>query len=146
MLWVLGEALCRWDVHFRGKLVLVRMGDATAVTYANFGAGGPRQLTQLARRIRGLRPSYVSTVVALYIAGRGYSVADALSRFSIEVAGGGPLSDRDLRSLCGSQAEACSGKMDVDMLASDDGVHAWGSLTRRSKAPSRKGGCGGSRA
>ena len=40
-LWVLGKAPCRREDRVRGKLILVRMGNATAVAYANHGAGRP---------------------------------------------------------------------------------------------------------
>ena len=64
------------------------------------------------------------TVVALHIAGRDNSVADALSRVSIRVRGLGPYPDRELRWKFRCAAQRRRGAIDVDMLASDDGRNA----------------------
>ena len=77
-----------------GKLVLARMDNCAAVAYADYGAGRVSTLTALARKIKGREVAMGCTVAALRIAGRDYSVADALSRFSISVRGLGGVGMR----------------------------------------------------
>ena len=96
-LWVLNKALGPWGQRVRGKLVLVRMDNTAAASYANYGAGRAPTLTSLARKIKGREVALGCTVVALHIAGRDNAVADALSRFSIRARGLDPYPDRDLR-------------------------------------------------
>ena len=73
-----------------GKLVLARMGNSAAVSYANYGAGRALRLAMLARDIKEREVPIERIVAALHISGRGDAVADALSRFSIRVRGLGP--------------------------------------------------------
>ena len=49
-----GEALRQWKRRVRGKLIVARMGGATALEYASYGAVRSPQLTQLARRVEEL--------------------------------------------------------------------------------------------
>ena len=86
-LWVLNRALETWCQQVAQKLVLVRMDNAAAASYANYGAGRVSTLTELARRIKDREVVLGRTVVALHIAGSDNSLADALSRFSIKVRG-----------------------------------------------------------
>ena len=59
-------------------LVLVRMDNSTAVSYANYSAWRSLALTRLARGIKDLENGLLCTVVALHIAARHNTVADAL--------------------------------------------------------------------
>ena len=84
---VLNKVLAAWGQYVAQKLVLVRMDNSAAASYANYGAGRASTLTTLARKIKGREVALGCTVVALHIAGKDNSVADALSRFSIRVRG-----------------------------------------------------------
>ena len=111
--------------HVAQKLVLVRMDNTTAASYANFGAGRVSGLTALARKIKDREVSLGRTVVALHIAGKDNSVADALSRLSIRARGLDPYPERALRWRYRKEVEARCGSVGWDMLASDDGHNAW---------------------
>ena len=107
-LWALEESLqVRGDL-VRGKLVLLRLDNATAVAYANRAAGW---LAALTRR-------------------RDNSVAAALSMFPLRATGGDPCPDRDLRDRFGTHVESQRGDMGVDMMARGDGANAWGPTFR----------------
>ena len=124
-LWVLNKALETWHRQVAQKLILVRMDNSTAVSYANYGAGRVGTLTALARRIKDQEAILGCTVVALHIAGSDNAVADALSRFSIRVRGLDPFPERALRWRFRKEVALRCGRMDVDMMASDDGHNAW---------------------
>ena len=51
-LWVIMGALGHWRLNVKRKLVLARGDNATAVAYADHGAGRSGQLTMLARDIK----------------------------------------------------------------------------------------------
>ena len=129
-LWVLNKVLEAWGGHLAQKLVLVRMDNTTAVSYANYGAGRVSNLTLLARKIKEREVSLGRTIAALHIAGKDNSVADALSRFSIRARGLDPYPERALRWKFRKEVEARCGPVDADMLASDDGHNAWGANFR----------------
>ena len=124
-LWVLSKALETWYRHVAQKLVLARMDNSTAVSYANYGAGRIATLTALARRIKDQEVSLGCTIVALHIAGSDNTVADALSRFSIRVRGLDPFPERALRWRFRKEVALRCGEVDIDMMASDDGHNAW---------------------
>ena len=105
-------------------MALVRMDNAAAASYANYGAGCVPALTLLARRIKGRAVALGCTIAALHIAGRGNAVADALPRFSIRVRGLDPYPERELRWRYRKEVEARCGAADVDMMASDNGRNA----------------------
>ena len=65
-------------------------------------------------------------VVALHIAGRRNSVADALSRFTNRARGLDPRPHRELRPKYRREVTERCGVIDVDMLARDDGSDARG--------------------
>ena len=96
-LWALHRVLETRRALLAGKLVLARTHNCAAVACANFGAGRVSQLTALARKIRKRDVAMGRTVVALHIAGKDNSVADAPSRFSIRVRGLDPYLERELR-------------------------------------------------
>ena len=73
----------RMDKLGSGKSALQRMGNTTALSYANYGAGRVPQLAMLARGIKELEVSLRCAAAALRVAGRANSVADALPRFSV---------------------------------------------------------------
>ena len=73
-----------------GKLVLARMDNGTAASYANYGAGRVAQPTVLARKMKEREVALGCTLAALHISGKDNLVADALSRFSIRARGLGP--------------------------------------------------------
>ena len=100
------------------------MGNATALARANYGAGGPRPLTQLASRIKECELPRNATAAARLTPGRGDPIVDALSRFTTMASGGGPYSGREL----GSRSRHTS--PDVGMLAPDDGSSALGPALR----------------
>ena len=124
-LWVLNRSLETWCQQVAQKLVLVRMDNTTAVSYANYGAGRVSTLTQLARRIKDREVILGCTVAALHIAGSDNSLADALSRFSIKVRGLDPYPERALRWRYRKEVALRCGNVDADMMASDDGHNAW---------------------
>ena len=64
------------------------------------------------------------TAVALHLAGKHNSVADALSRFSIRARGLDSWPERALRWLFRKEVVRVCGLIDVDMPASDDGRNA----------------------
>ena len=78
--WVLGRALAEWSSMLKDKLVLVRMHNATAVAYANYGAWWSLRFTVPARSVEFRELSILRTSVALPIRGVDNGVADALSR------------------------------------------------------------------
>ena len=80
-LWVLESASELRGEYLAGKLVLVRMDDSAAVSYANYGAGKVPRLTRLARSIHELVVPLCCAAVALHIACNRNSIADALPRF-----------------------------------------------------------------
>ena len=129
-LWVLNRALETWGQHVAQKLVLVRMDNSAAASYANYGAGRVSTLTALARKIKGREVVLGCTVVALHIAGSDNSVADALSRFSIRVRGLDPYPERALRWRFRKEVALRCGEVDADMMASDDGHNAWAPVYR----------------
>ena len=49
---VLEEALSHYRSHVKRKLMFVRLGDASAVAYASYGARRSGQLTRLPREIK----------------------------------------------------------------------------------------------
>ena len=122
---VLNRALETWRPLLAGKLALARMDNGAAASYANYGAGRVSQLTVLAREIKEREVARGRTLVALRIAGKDNSAADASSRFSIRARGLGPYPDRELRWRFRQVSQRCCGAVDVDMLASDDGRNAW---------------------
>ena len=124
-MWVLNRSLETWRQQVAQKLVLVRMDNTAAVSYANYGAGRVSTLTQLARRIKDREVILGCTVVALHIAGSDNSLADALSRFSIKVRGLDPYPERALRWRYRKEVALRCGNVDADMMASDDGRNAW---------------------
>ena len=67
-LWVLNKALEAWRQHVAQKLVLVRMDNTTAVSYANYGAGRVSALTALARKIKDREVVLGRAVAARHIA------------------------------------------------------------------------------
>ena len=114
-LWVLKTALEAWGDSLAGKLVLVRMDNSAAASYANFDAGRVPRLTQLARSIRYLEVPLRCTALALQIAGRHNSIADALSRFSIRACGLGPYPLRELRAEYREEVIDRCGDIDVGL-------------------------------
>ena len=122
---VLNRALETWRPLLAGKLALDRMDNGAAASYANYGAGRVSQTTALAREIKEREVARGRTLVALRIAGKDNSAADASSRFSIRARGSGPYPDRELRWRFRQVSQRCCGAVDVDMLASDDGRNAW---------------------
>lgn len=100
------------------------MDNATAVAYANHGAGRSGQLTSFAREIKESEIDFDCAAAALHIACMGNTVADTLSRFPIRAPGGDPYPDRKLRSwFRAAVAEHC-GPMDVAMMSGDAGLTA----------------------
>ena len=124
-LWVLSKAIETWHQHVAQKLVLVRMDNSTAVSYANYGAGRVGTLTALARRIKDQEVTLGCTIVALHIAGGDNSIADALSRFSIRVRGLDPFPECALRWRFRKKVALRCRAADTDIMASDDGRNAW---------------------
>ena len=124
-LWVLNKVLEAWGQHVAGKLVLVRMDNAAAASYANYGAGRAPTLALLARKIKGREVVLGCTIAAFHIAGRGDAAADALPRFSIRVRGPDLYPEREIRRRYRKEVEARCGAADVDMMAGDDGRNAW---------------------
>ena len=59
------------------------------------------------------------------MAGKGNSVADAPSRFSIRVRRLDSFPEQELCWRFRQEVQRCCGQVDVDMLASDDGDNAW---------------------
>ena len=114
----------------RGKLIRVRMGNATGVAYVNYGDGRSPELTQVDRRIKDLELSCGSTAVALRTAAKGNPFAEASPRFTIKAIGGEPSSDCDLRGRFCACVEALCGRVDVDMMAPDAGANARGPACR----------------
>ena len=119
------RVLDTWCAMLAGKLVLARMDNSTAVAYANPGAGCASQLTVVARKIKEREVAMGCSVAALHIAGRGNSVADFLSRFSIRVRGMRPYPERELRWRFRIEVGRLCGPVDVDVLASDGGRNSW---------------------
>ena len=79
-----------WGDSLSGKLVLACARNCTAVADASYGAGRVPRLAQLARSIKDLEISIGCSVVALHLAGRRSSVADALFRVTMRVRGLNP--------------------------------------------------------
>ena len=73
-----------------GKSVLDRVGDGTAVADANFGAGRSSVPTNLPRGVKELGIWLQCALVAFHISGRDKLVADALSRYALQVSGQDP--------------------------------------------------------
>ena len=97
---------------------------SAAVAYANHGAGRPLPRALLARRIKELEAYRRYAFVALRIAGGDTSVAGALSRVTSKVSGGDLLAGREPRNRFREQVEARCGRVDVDMVARDEGSNA----------------------
>ena len=112
-----------------GNLVLVRMANATSVVSANGGAGRFPYLSRLARAVEEQDIHLSCTAVAPHNAGPDTGAVGALSRFGLRATGGAPYPDRGLRIRFRARAEAKYGRMDVDMVAHDDGGNARGSET-----------------
>ena len=77
--------------------MLIRTGSSKAAPYVNYSVGRAPHPAQLARGIKELEASVICAVVALHLAGKDNSVADALPRFSIRARGSGPFAERELR-------------------------------------------------
>ena len=97
-MWVLEERLRARGELVRGKVVLVRRENATAVAYAHHRAGRAPDLSRPASSVKEREIHLSFTAVALHIIGRDNDVADALSRFSLGGTGGDSYPGRGFRS------------------------------------------------
>ena len=96
----------------------------TAVACADYGAGKIPRLTRAARCIMELEVGLCCTVVAPHVTGKDNAVADALPRFSFWVRALDPFPQGDSRQTFRKKVDARRGRIDVDMLASDEGSKA----------------------
>ena len=124
-LWVLEDALIHWHGRVKRKLVPGGTDKATAVEFANHGAGRSSQWARLARGVEEYEFCRECAVVALHIAGSGNAAAGAQYRVSIKASGGDSYPGRELRPKFRVMLAGRCGSMAVDVTSGDRGLGAW---------------------
>ena len=115
-LWVLVAALEEWKDVAKGKLVKAAL--------ANFCAGRCLAMAGLARRTQEIEFHLPSAHIALRVPFRDISVADALTRYSLQTTVRDSLPERQFRNESRVAVAAKYGKMVVDLMACGDGSNA----------------------
>lgn len=113
-----------WGDLVTGQAVLVRMDNTTAICYVNYGSGRVPELTALGRSIKTIEARRQCLLLGLHVAGAENTIADALSRYTMDMCRIDPHPDRKLRSQWFARIQASTVPFDWDMMAEDDGSNA----------------------
>ena len=123
-LYVLTRCLAEWGSLVEERLILVRMDNTTAISYANYGSGRVPSLTALAREIKSCERMHRCHIIALHVPGAENNIADALSRYRIEMCRLDRFPERSIRPEFFRTIERMLGPFICDMAASSDGHNA----------------------
>ena len=115
------RAISCWKEELRGKLILLKMDNQVAVSYVNYGAGRCKELTRVSERLTLLAIEESITVVAIWIAGEENTIADALSRYQMEMNWKQKPDERTLNIRARKVVRGIIGNIDVDMMCDAEG-------------------------